>query len=262
MQGFSARCAILPRQPRPIWSTILLYLADRPPSQPIVWGRKISADLRRAKLRRLSPHTVYKVLEEFRKQGLVEYANPEPSTPTNPTEAAATTMSETEAKRQEVIRRLQRKGWTDAEIEDLEIRRAKRGGLARIKPREIKSLNQLRRSTGLSPPDPRARGYRLTPPGRKIAELLKQDDLLTQWWLCRDSPTENTEFVQTLRARGFEPEHLKTAERAGVLTREQGIPGAVPQRYAYRIQTQEAMIQALTQPQIIVRLQRCRYHLA
>jgi len=252
----------LPRQPRPIWSTILLYLADRPPSQPIVWGRKIAADLRRAKLGRLSPHTVYKVLEEFRKQGLVEYASPEPSTPTNPTEAAATTMSETEAKRQEVIRRLRRDGWTLAEVEDLEIRRAKRGGLARIKPREIKSLSQLRRSTGLSPPDPRARGYQLTPPGRKIAELLKQHDLLTQWWLCRDSPTDNTEFVQNLRARGFEPEDLKAAEAAGVLTREQGIPESVPKRYGYSIQMQKAMIQALIQPQIMVRLQRCRYRLA
>lgn len=262
VQQFPARCAILTKQPRPIWSTILLYLANLPPEQPVAWGRETAADLRRTKLGKLSPNTVYKALEKFRLQGLVELVNPQPPVPTNPSSASVTTMSRTELKRQEVIKRLQRAGWPPDEIQELEKRRAKQGGLTKLKPSKLRALIQLRKSTGFRAPDPRAIGYRLTTTGRKIAELLKQHDLLTQWWLCRDSPTDNTEFVQTLRARGFEPEDIKTAEEAGVLTREQGIAESVPQRYGYSIQTQKAMIQALTQPQIIVQLQRCRYHLA
>ena len=219
--------------PRPIRSTILLYIADRPPSQPVVWGRKIATDLSRAKLGRLSPNTVYKVLEDFRGKGLVEYASSEQSTPNNPVEASVTTMSETEAKRQQVIRQFQRAGLTQPEIEELEIRRARRGGLARIKPREIKSLIQARRSTGLSPPDPRARWYRLTSYGQKIAELLKQRDLLTKWWPTRGSPTDNPDFVQKLHAIGLEPEHIDTARRARILRTVEGEPENRPQKYAF-----------------------------
>lgn len=259
-------------------STILLYLASLPPDQPVAWGHRIAAALRDRKLAKLSPNTVYQVLEDFRTEKLVELVNPPQPQPESPMEAMVDTASTDEERRKlKVTNRLRRAGYTEGELREvderyrqlhereelakrLHERRRKRlfHGLAGLWPREVDWLVKEKRRTGFKPPDPRAKGYRLTPDGRKVAELLKQKGLLTEWWTCDDSPTDNPIFLSKLRGAGFEPFHIALARKARVLEKVEGEPAVRRERYDYTLVPPGAFAQAL-RPHLVVVQRRCRY---
>ena len=241
------------KQSRPIRSTILLYLARLPPGQ-VTWSRQVANEMQRRKLAKLSPHTASKVLGEFSNCGLVESVDVPPLAPTNPTSASVITMSWSELERQRKVKRLLRGGYSPEEIHELE--QKTEHGLGDLNWKMIDQLVWDRKSFGLTPPDPRAKCYRLTSEGLKIAELLKQDDLLTRWWpRCRTSPTDNSEFSRELRARGFEPRHLDDAKKCGLLRIDEGEPELRPMKLGYLFQTlpSQALQSTITR--------RCRYRL-
>lgn len=270
------------REPsEPIRSTILLYLASLPQGQ-VAWGQRIAAELRAKKLPNLSPNTVYSALEDFRSKLLVELVNPRKSHPATPTEALVNSAyTDEDRKRLEISRRLLRAGYTQGDLKQLDQERKmlhelerkdekkhmKRqfSGLAGLRPHEVKWLVEEKKRTGFRPPDPRAKLYLLTTTGRKVAELMKQKDLLTEWWSCRESPTENPQFLAKLRARGFEPSHVDAAVRTGMLSPQWKQPEEHPGSFTYSIETSAGIAQAFA-PHIIgqgqaIGQRRCRYQL-
>jgi hypothetical protein len=260
----------------------LLYLASLPPDQPVAWGRRIAAELRMKKLGRLSPSTVYDVLDDFRREKLVEEVKPKEPPPGSPTEALVDTASTDEERRKlKVTEQLLRAGYIEDELNQMDERFRKRHeeeelekkleerhrkrefhGLAGLWPREVKWLAETKRRTGFRPPDPRANGYRLIAYGRKIAELLKQKDLLTEWWSCRDSPTDNANFLAKLHARGFDQNDIKAAKNIGVLVQLDKQAEEHPGTFTYGFQGPTAIAQSLVRPKLVASQQLSRYRLA
>ncbi len=242
----------------PIRSAILLYLASLPPDQPVAWGQRIAAELRARKLATLSPNTVYPILKDFVSEGLVEKVSSDTPPPTTPTEALVSSAStDADRKRLETSRRLFRAGYTEGDLRELEERHRKRGGLAGLKPREVRGLVDTKKRTGFKTPDPRAIGYRLLQFGREVAELLKDPALLAVWWTCVEDPTDNELFVSELEKRGLGPAHVEAAERAGLLEKEEGEPAVRQERYIVREMAPEAISKSLL-PRVVVK-RRCRY---
>jgi hypothetical protein len=232
------------------------------------------------KLGRISPNTVYDVLDDFRRAKLAEEVSQKKQAPASPMEALVDTASTDEERRMlKVAEQLLRAGYVESELKQMDERfrvrhereelekqlderhrKRKFHGLAGLWPREVKWFAETKRRTGFRPPDPRARGYRLLTYGRKIAELLKQKDLLTEWWPCRNAPTDNANFLAKLHARGFALNDIETAKKVGAIVQLDRQPEEHPGSFTYGFQTRPTVAQAITRR--VVSQQLSRYSLA
>ena len=111
-------------------------------------------------------------------------------------------------------------------------------GIESLWPDEIRMLEEKRRDeTGvLRAASPLAKAYRITQKGRKVAELLKHADELSQRtrkWHCgpAGSPLDDPAFKAELRSWGLEPAHVKPAEAAHIIAVNYGSPEKIPAGY-------------------------------